>query len=107
MIRTFDTWDEVKRAYGWTDHDPISQIPKAMFEAMETMKMIINGFQLMPSESGKVRVFDIESDCFVEGAEFDTVDRAQDFVQELSKPGSSARARHLDRVIDRLSGVAR
>ena len=31
-MRTFTSWEEVKKAYGWVDSDPIAKVAKLCFE---------------------------------------------------------------------------
>lgn len=104
MIRTFESWDEVRRAYGFVSSDPLGSICKGMFETMEELKMTTEQFVICGSTGG-FRIFDTESDVFVANSEFGTIAQASELQSELNNKGSKARAKHLDHVIDVLSGI--
>lgn len=104
MIRKFTSWDEAKQAYGWTDYCPLARASKPFFEIRKDQTMATEQFVICGSTGG-FRIFDTESDVFVANSEFGTIAQATDLQSELNKRGSKARAKHLDHVIDVLSGI--
>jgi hypothetical protein len=69
--------------------------------------MIVGDFQVTrASEADQYRIFDMESDRYVQNAEFNTAQQAYEFAIRLEMPGSTERAKHLDHMIDLFSGIA-